>query len=465
VLTTEQIHRVLRRAQADPVWWVREILGDEPWQKQIEILEAVRDHERVAVASCHGAGKSWVAARIALWFLFSHPGSIVATTAPTFRQVRNVLWQEIRWAYRRARVPLGGNLLQTELRLDDRWFAFGFATDDPDRFQGLHAEHLLVVVDEAAGIDEEIWTAIEGVLTSAHVRLLAIGNPSGPSGRFYDLFRTPGVAKIHISAFDTPNLQAGGIVIPGLITPDWVEDKRQRWGEGSPLYQSRVLGRFPEASADALIPLSWVQAAQERSLEPGGPVVLGVDVARFGTDETVIYVRRGPVARLVHAGAQEDTMQTTGRVVRALAETGATRAQVDAVGIGAGVVDRLREMGKPVVEMQASEAASDPERFANRRAEWYWALRERFEAGEIDLDPADEVLAAQLTAIKYRIDSRGRIVIESKDEMKRRGLPSPDRADALALAWAAPRVSSPAIAAIDLQDISAVYGPERRREQ
>ncbi|MFO7325985.1 MAG: hypothetical protein DIU62_009735, partial [Pseudomonadota bacterium] len=262
----EVAETALAKAQSDPVWWVREILGDEPWEKQVEILEAVRDYKRTAVASCHAAGKSWIAARVALWFLYSHPYSIVATTAPSFRQVKRVLWQEIRRAHRRARVPLGGRLLQTELQIDDKWYAFGFSTRDPDRFQGLHEGHVLVIVDEAAGVSPEIWTAIEGVLTGAHTRLLAIGNPTEPSGPFYELFREPGVAKIHISAFDTPNVQAGRILIPGLVDREWVEDKKRRWGESSPMYQSRVLGRFPESGKDTLIPLSWVQAAQERSL-------------------------------------------------------------------------------------------------------------------------------------------------------------------------------------------------------
>lgn len=436
MLTVTQAKTVLSRAQRDPVWWVREVLGDTLWEKQVEILEAVRDYERTAVASCHGAGKSFTAARAALWFLCNHPGSIVATTAPTFRQVRNVLWQELRRAYRRARYPLGGHLTLTLLRMDDGWFAFGFTADDAEGFQGLHAEHVMVIVDEAAGVAPAIWTAIEGVLTSAHVRLLAIGNPTDPVGPFYELFRTPGVAKIHISAFDTPNVREGRVAIPGLVTAEWVEDKRRRWGEGSPLYQSRVLGRFPQAGTDTLIPLSWVEAAQQRVLEPSDPVELGVDVARFGNDETVIVERRGPVVRLRTTIHHQDTMETAGHVVRALAETGASVAKVDVVGIGAGVVDRLAEQGKPVIAMNAGAASTSPELYANARAEWYWALRERFREGEIDLD-ADEDLAAQLTALKYRFNSRGQIQIESKEEMKRRGLPSPDRADAVMLAFAA----------------------------
>jgi hypothetical protein len=267
------------------------------------------------------------------------------------------------------------------------------------------------------------------------------------------MFRRPSVVKIHISAFDTPNFTAFGVTLddirdgswqrkitgplpaPYLITPEWVADKYRKWGEDSPLWISRVLGEFPDVSNDTLIRLSWIEAAQRRQLVPAGPRVLGVDVARQGSDETVIVDRNGPVARIYKVTMQEDTMQTTGRVVAALLDTGAVRAKVDAVGIGAGVVDRLKEMGKPVEEMQSGQAAQDSERFLNSRAEWWWGLRSRFESGDIDIDEDDE-LAAELANIKYKFTSRGQSQIESKAEMKKRGLSSPDRGDALMLAFA-----------------------------
>ena len=436
MLTADQATTILNRTQTDPGWWIEHVLGNKPWDKQTEILAHVRDTQRTAVASCHGAGKSWIAARAALWFLYAFPNSIVVTTAPTFRQVRNVLWQEMRRAYRGALVPLGGHLNQTDLRLDDGWFAFGLTADDSDAFQGLHAEHLMVIVDEAAGLPPAIWTAIEGLLTSAHVRLLAIGNPTDPSGPFYDMFRQPGIAKVHISAFDTPNVQAGETIIPGLVTTEWVEERKQIWGEGSPLYQSRVLGEFPDAGTDTLIPLSWVEAAQQRELPAGKPKELGVDVARFGDDETVIALREGSRVRIVERTRKHDTMDATGRVTRQLSETGAGIAKVDVIGIGSGVVDRGRETGKPFAGFNVGSRAADNERFANARAEWYWGLRERFEQGDIDLDPADEELAGQLTGLRYEITSRGQIKIESKDDSKKRGVPSPDLADAVMLAYA-----------------------------
>jgi hypothetical protein len=423
--------------QDDPVYFIRDFLGAAPWQKQTEIINAVRDNKEVAVASCHDAGKSWISARSVLWFNYSHRMSRVVTTAPTFDQVRDILWQEIRQAHTTARVDLGGKLLDTRLELGVNWFATGRSTNDANRFQGAHSPKgsVLVVADEAAGIEPDIWVGIDGILTSADPHLLAIGNPTEPSGDFYKMFSRPGVVKIHISAFDTPNFTTFGITLdnirdgtwrskitgplpaPWLITPEWVSDKFVKWGEESPLWVSRVLGEFPDVSTDTLIRLSWIEAAQRRTLTPSDPVVLGVDVARQGSDNTALLIRRGPVARVHKVTHQEDTMQTTGRVVVALNETDAPEARVDAVGIGAGVYDRLAEMGKPATEMQSGQAAADPERFLNARAEWWWGLRDRFETGDIDIDNED--LAGQLSNIKFKFTSRGQIQIESKEDMKK----------------------------------------------
>lgn len=428
---------VLDRARRDPVFFVRRVLGGDPWEKQEEVLNAVRDHRRVAVRACHGVGKTKVAAWVALWFLYCHRNSKVITTAPTWHQVENLLWREIHAAHATSRIPLGGKVLQTQIELGKQWFALGLSTDKPERFQGFHAENILLIVDEASGVDQRIFEAAEGFLTSPGAKLLLIGNPTQLSGEFYNAFRSPLYHKIHISAFDSPNLKAGKVVRPYLVTPEWVEEKRIQWGEDSPMWYSRVLGEFPEQGDDTLIPLAWIEAAQRRwsEIPPGQPIELGVDVARYGSDSTVIILRRGERAEIVRRLRGQDTMQVAGAVIDALRSTSATVAKVDVVGLGAGVVDRLKEQKQPVREMNAGEAAHDKERFVNRRAEWYWALRERFQAGDIAIPPDDE-LAAQLASLKYKFDSRGRIQIESKEEMRKRGLPSPDKADALVLAFA-----------------------------
>jgi hypothetical protein len=213
-----------------------------------------------------------------------------------------------------------------------------------------------------------------------------------------------------------------------------------KWGIDSPLYKSKVLGEFPESSIDTLIPLGWIIRAQNKDIEPkrGAESKLGVDVARFGTDRSVIYHNHGGRFRIVSDKNGESTMKTAGRTIVAWREAKATDINVDGVGVGGGVVDWLDDEGYPVNDMQAGGGSSDPKRFINARAEWYWELRTRFENDEVDLDPDDEELAAQLSSLRYIFTKRGQIQIESKDDMRKRGMPSPDRADGLMLSASDP---------------------------
>ncbi len=435
----------------DPVGWVKDKLGETLWSKQRDICESVVRHRRTAVRSCHNGGKSRVASRIAGWWLDTHPPgeAFVVSTAPTYAQVHAILWEEIRNAAKTAQArgnPLPGRVLGSDQwkLADGTLVGWGRKPADTDEhgFQGIHRRYVLVIIDESCGVPRQLWTAVEAITTNADCRLLALGNPDDPNTEFGDVCKPgSGWNVIGISAFDTPNFTDEPFpddLRPLMLDPEWVEDKKRRWGEDSPRYVSKVLGEFPEIGEDVLIPPAWIEAAQQRTLERSGRGILGVDVARFGSDRTVIYVRNGPVARLVGEYTKQPTTETTGRVIDAKRETGADEIRVDGVGVGAGVVDRLTELGYGVLDMQAGAAASDRERFLNARSEWFWALRSRFEDGDIDLDPADDDVAAQLGAIKYRFTSRGQIQIESKDEMRKRGMPSPDRADALMLTAVAP---------------------------
>ncbi len=448
---------MVNRARTDPGWWVRKFLGHEPWNKQVDVIESVRDHQVTTVKSCHAAGKSFIAADVVLWFLYTHCPSIVITTAPTDRQVKGILWKEIGKSHMRAPVPLGGELLTQELKLDKDWYAWGFTAPeyDPDRFQGFHEIFILVVVDEASGVSEEIFDAIYGILTTDESRLLLIGNPTNPNGEFAKSFNKPATSKISIPAFISPNFTEFGITeqdieddtweekvtgplpAPYLVTPRWVRERYVDWTPESPLYEAKVRANFPQIGDDNLIPIHWIEAAVNRNLTPTYPSELAADIARYGMDETVIMTRAGPVARIHKIIPMCSTMEASGHIIMAIRETAATKAKIDAVGIGAGVYDRVAELGYPAVEMQSGLASSDPERFLNTRAEWWWNLRTWFETNRIDIEN-NETLISQLASIKYKVNSRGQIVIESKDDMKKRGLRSPDRADTLMLLFADP---------------------------
>lgn len=435
----------------DPAGWIQDRLGEHPWSKQREIGQSVVENRRTAVKSCHDVGKSWLASRIAAWWIDIHaPGeAFVVSTAPSYKQVHAILWEEIRKAAKHAKAhgnPLPGRVLQSdEWKLaDDELVGYGRKPADTDEhgFQGIHRRYVLVIIDEACGVPEQLWTAVEAITTNEDCRILAIGNPDDPNTEFGRICKPGSGWAVHqISAFDSPNFTNEPVpagLRPLLLSPEWVEDKEKRWGEGSPRYVSKVLGDFPEIGEDTLIAPALIEAAQLRTLnENADDQGLGVDVARFGTDRTIIVKRAGPVARVVGSFSKLATTETTGHVIAAAREmVGEFDIRVDGVGVGGGVVDQLVEQGWAVMDMQAGAAAMDSTHFINARAEWFWGLRERFEQGDIDLDPDDDEMAAALGSLRYKFTSRGQVQIESKDEMRKRGLPSPDRADALMLVYA-----------------------------
>jgi hypothetical protein len=444
----------------EPVWWAGDILGDYLWSKQQEIMLSVRDNRRTAVQACHGPGKSHVAGRVIAWWIACHPigEARVVTTAPTGDQVRAVLWQEVARAHSSGHLP--GRLNQTEWWVtlpDGREELVGIgrkpAEHNPSAMQGIHERYVLVVIDEAGGVPSSLWAAIDGLLSNEECRLLAIGNPDDPTSEFArECAPGSGANVIRISAFDTPNFT--GEWVPDaarhrLTSRIWVEEKRRKWGEDNPFYISKVLGLFPEIAEDVLIPPAWIRAAQSRDLTAAAddPIELGVDVGGGG-NKSVIAHRHGPVVRILTRDRDPNTMATTGRVIDAIRRTSAETAKVDKYGIGYSVVDRAAEIAGDTMQPRTTrEAAScvdgvlvgqpatDSESFANLRAEGYWGLRERFQDGTIDLDPDDDDLAAQLVDIRWKRTSAGKILIESKEEMMKRGRASPDEADAVMLAF------------------------------
>lgn len=450
--TMEEVDaELLRRHYLErPDEWIAERLKESTWSKQREIALSVAANRRTAVPSCYASGKSWLAARLACWWIDCHlPGeAFVVTTATSGYQVKAILWREMGRAHSSGK--LRGRLNQTEWWLPmkdgrEEMVAFGRKPDDmdPTAFQGIHARFVLVILDEAAGIPKALFEAADALITNDDSRMLAIGNPEDSASEFAEVCKPgSGWTVKRIPAQETPNFTGEKVsdrLRFELISQTWVEEKRRKWGEENPMWIAKVKAEFPESQDGGLIPISWVRAAQERTLAPGLPVELGVDVGGGG-DRSVIAVRKGAVVRIpVEWRTQNpDTMQTCGAVIAAIRQTGASAAKVDEIGIGRGVVDRAKEQKHPVEGVNVGQAPQDTEAFTNLRAEGYWSLRERFQDGSIDLDPADDDLAAQLVDLKFKRTSNGKIQIESKDEIRRRGKPSPDDADAVMLAFLRP---------------------------
>lgn len=428
-----QAKTILERARRDPAWYLREILG-VPYitPQQAEVIGSVAANRRTAVTAGNGVGKTWLAARLALWFLYAHPGAKVVTTAPTWHQVQNLLWRELRIAHSQARFPLGGQLNQTELNLSDEWFAIGLSTNDPTRFQGIHAPRVMVIFDEATGVAPGIWEASEGLAVGPEDRFLAIGNPTDPTSEFKRKEDAGLWNVIRLNCEEHPNVLTGTIVVPGAVTKEWVEEREVEYGgRESSLYRARVRGLWPEEGDDVLIPLRLVEAAQARWVEPAGKLIaVGCDVARYGQDETVIFqIREGGMVSRPIVRHGQNLMETAGQLLAMRSPA----LGVDDAGLGGGVTDRLKEQAVPVTACIGGSSAKEDKKFVNSRAEMWWALREALEAGDLAL-PDDRKLAADLTNVKFSYDSRGRIKLESKDEIKKRINRSPDRGDALAIA-------------------------------
>ena len=442
ILTAKEMEQAIIIADkcSEPEYFSKNIIGFDLWEKQKEIARSVWVNKNTSVRSCYGSGKSHIAAELALWFLCTHQPSKVITTAPSWTQVEKILWTEISKCYNKARVPLGGKLLLTELKIEDDWFAMGLSPkidvdSEAERFQGFHAPYVLVILDEAAGISNKLWQAAKGLILSNNCRILAIGNPSSKIGRFFHTFKDPNWHNIHINAFETPNVIAKKEIIPGLITWEWIEERRKDWGETHPLWISKVLGDFPEETEEILILLAWVDKAKNATKEAMGPKGLGVDVARFGADKTVFTFMHGAKVVEIQSFQGKDTMKTVGKTIQMMYkyDIPAKCVCIDDCGVGGGVTDRLHEEGHMIQPINAGNTADDSEQFFNKSAEMYWDMRKKFEVEDIQI-PNDENIIAQLPGRKYSLTSTGKIKIETKDEMKKRGLKSPDHTDSLVLA-------------------------------
>lgn len=448
----------LRRSQrwgTRPVEWVGERLKQSVWSKQVEVLHAVRDHRRTAVKSGHGVGKSHTAALATAWWLDTHaPGTaFVVTTAPTGAQVKAILWRYIRRLHAAAGLP--GRVNQSEWHLGGELVAFGRKPSDHSEsaFQGIHAQHVLVVLDEACGIPSNLWISADALTTNEGCALLAIGNPDNPASEFRKVC-APGSGwhVITISAFDSPNLTGEQVppdVAHALVGKAWVEEKRTEWGEDNPIYRSKVLGEFTQDGTWQVVRSSDLAGVRldDRTRRPDSdwsPVELGVDVGGGG-DETVIRERRGRFAMREWRDHTDRPEQIVPLVLAALRESKATHVKVDSIGVGAGVVGELRnladrgEHSAQITAVNVAESANDDEKFANKRAELWWVVgREMSETKAWDLSRMDnaDTTCAQLLEPQWSTDARGRIIVEPKKDVIKRLGRSPDNADALLLAFA-----------------------------
>lgn len=430
-----------------PVEFVREIiLNDIPdidvQPEQAEILIKAARNNKISVRSGRNIGKSTTCAWLILWWLCCFNRARALVTAPSSTQLMDVLWAETLLWYRHLEPAFQEMFEHVHGELRNRAFPEYWAAtyrtapkENPESIIGRHADNFLVVVDEASGVADVLLSAIVTGLTGPNNKVILISNPRRTQGYYYDTHHVnrDQWVPLHYNS-EMSNL------VPASVKEEFKALER-KWGRESGVYRTEVLGEFPLAEADQFIPLDIIEAAIYREVAGAGQRFWGLDIARFGDDETVLAKRHGDVLAPLEGMHQRDTMQVAGWVAAHYNETITTERPTaifaDVIGLGAGVVDRLHELGLPVVGINVAESPSASMKYLNLRAELYDRMR-TWLYDRRGVLPDDRELTAQLTSIKYDHESSGKLRIESKKAMKSRGVPSPDRADAVMLTFASP---------------------------
>ncbi len=426
----------------DPVKWVEVFIGVKLEREQKEIMESIVKNNRVAVRSGHGIGKTATLALLCLWFMSTRAFCKIPMTAPSQHQLRDILMPEInKWiyigklehiiAFRKTKIFMTG--------YEERWFATALSCRIPENMQGFHAEDLLFIVDEASGIPKEIIEVIEGALTTGGAKLILLGNPTKLSGAFFDAFHSERgmYYTLHYSSENSK-----------LVNKKFIS-KMKKYGVESDIYRVRVLGEFPTGEPDTFITLDLVEDSVNREISDDWDIVsIGVDPARFGNDESVICWRRGMTVQNIIRFAGIDTVRLSGEIINLAKKIYKNykkeiKIKVDDTGVGGGVTDQLSEINKnelrkPAEKMEfkidiipvINNGKSTDSNYANYGTQIWGEMKEALKTMKI---PNDNDLIAQLSTRKYGLKADGKIILESKDDMKKRGLPSPDRADALSL--------------------------------
>ena len=443
---------LINRYKNNPVLFAREVLKAEPEDEQIQMMNSVRDNRMTAVKAGHGVGKTTALSWVILWFMFTRPFPKIPCTAPTMHQLRDILWAEIsKWLYRSDILTQFFDWTVERLSLktqEENWFAVARTATQPDAMQGFHSDSLLLVVDEASGVNDQIFEPILGALTGVETRFIMVGNPTKTVGFFYDAF-TKSRAMFNCFTLNAENSKR--------VSRDFINAIISLYGIDSDPYRVRVLGEFPKSQPDTFISLELIERGinnyNTKSKDDKELIALhlGVDVARFGDDESTIYLSKEYidgtyVSRRLEVIYKNTTVELTGRVKAQIRILNAeypnfkVNVNVDGTGIGAGVVDELDSnhgnLNYTVIGQtfggQGGTLNEEPIKYSNNTGLIWGNIRRLLLADRLWLEEDGELIA-QLSNRKYTVNEDGFIQLERKKDMKGRDVSSPDRADGLGL--------------------------------
>lgn len=432
---------MLREWSKNPTLFVTEALGAKPDPWQEGVLQDIATHDKVSVRSCHGPGKSALDSWLILWFTSCFFPCKVPCSAPTLHQLKDILWSELAMWHKRLPDLLRNQFALKSSDQDMRYYmrarpdeCFAVARtgrkDNPEALQGFHSDNLLFILDEASGIDEIVFEVAQGALSSDHAKVVMTSNPTRTSGYFYNSHhKMRGRWKTHkVAAEDSPR-----------VSKQYAQDVADAYGPDSNVYRVRVLGEFPNEDDDSVISLELCESAASRDVtQTGDKIIWGLDVARFGDDRTALAKRKGNTQlEPVQHWQGKDLMQTAGLVIQAYEEAKdkPDEIMIDSIGLGAGVVDRLKEQGLPAKGVNVGERPATRDKYMRLRDELWFRGQEWLSGRDVRLADDDELIA-ELTTPKYRVTSSGKLQVEAKDELKKRGVKSPDKADAFLLTFA-----------------------------
>lgn len=425
----------------DPNLFVKEVLGVEPDEWQKDFLSAVASGERkISIRSGHGVGKSTTASWAMLWFLLTRYPVKVVVTAPTSAQLYDALFAELKRWVKELPQPIQDLLDVKQERIElkaSATEAFISArtsrAEQPEALQGVHSDNVMLVADEASGVPEAVFEAAAGSMSGHNALTILLGNPVRSSGFFFDT---------HNRLKDEWWTKRVSCIDSARVSKEYVDDMKSRYGEESNAFRIRVLGEFPKSDDDTIIPMDLLESAKHRDTRAyeDAPIIWGLDVARFGSDSSVLCKRQSNVVHTLERWRNLDLMQLTGAVVAQYEacdhKNRPAEILVDSIGLGAGVVDRLRELKLPARGINVSESPAMGGTYLNLRAELWHKAKAWLEKRDCKI-PNNEDLIGELATVRYTFTSNGKIKIESKDDIRRRGLKSPDMADAFVLTFAA----------------------------
>ncbi|MCK9600629.1 MAG: hypothetical protein M0R66_02510 [Candidatus Omnitrophica bacterium] len=453
----------------NPVKWAEQFLGVKLWTKQAEVAMALVDNKNVVVKAGHEVGKSWLAGLLICWWIdtrWDKPGGcFVVSTAPSTKQINAIVWREVRKFYnlakKRYEAGEADHMLPGYITADAHWrlpdgIELGYGSKPPegsssedgtDTMSGIHARYVLAVGDEAVGLSKGLIGDLANITSNATSRRFLICNPTNPLSYVASIFKRKLKSwyAVTISVFDSPNFHGGeGFgpeVLETLVDQSYVDDIIDEHGLDSPTYTSRVLGEFAWDMGYTLIRPEDVAMGFDTDIEPSpdSSLVLGVDVSRSKAgDKNTAYAFRDGVLRFIDSWNEPNAINTANHIHRLAVENLAVEVRIDGVGLGGPIADYVREVAQregahyEIIEILGGDRSPDPKRWYNFRAWMYWHFKERLSRGEIDLDVEDDKLQEQLLGIeiKKRLSGNDTLLLESKEEMRKRGVSSPDHADA-----------------------------------